>query len=173
MHRQICQPGVGMVGATGSWQGLQISGKKKRPLWKTMLWPLAARYFKAYFDYFPNYHLRTNGFIIARDTMLKVRRGTILTKMQAYRMESGKNSITNQVERMGLRPVVVGKDGKGYEKKQWDVSNTFWRGMQDNLLISDNQTRKYDTSNLEWRRKLELFAWGELANVPRDNIAES
>lgn len=65
-----------------------------------------------HFDHFPNYHIRTNGFIIACDTMLKIHRGSLLTKMGAYRLESGKNSITKQIERMGLKSVVVGKDGR-------------------------------------------------------------
>ena len=164
LYRHICQPGVGLVSATGSWQGLQISGKKKRSLWKIILMPLVIMYLKRYFLLFPNYHVRTNGFMIARNTMLSIRYGMILTKMQAYRIESGKSSITRQIEQMGLRTMVVGKDGEGYDKLQWKESNTFWRGTQHNLLISDNQTRKYITASPEERQKLEQFAWGKFAN---------
>ena len=81
--------------------------------------------------------------------------------MQAYCLESGKRGITKQVQRLGLKPIVVGKDGKGYEKHEWDVSNTFWRGAQENLLISDNQTRKYDTETSDWKQQWEFFAWGK------------
>jgi len=173
LYQHLSQPGVGLVGATGSWQGLQSPAKKNRALWKKILRPIVMLYLKRYFASFPNCHVRTNAFIIARTTMLKIRCGTILGKIQAYGFESGKNSITKQVERMGLRPLIVGKDGRGYDKHEWNVSNTFWRGTQHNLLVSDNQTRKYDTASPEWRQKFELFAWGELASGPQNNIADS
>ena len=60
---------------------------------------------------------------------------------------------------MGLKPMVVGKNKKGYEKNEWDTSNTFWRSAQENLLISDNQTRKYDAGDLDWKWRWEYFAW--------------
>jgi hypothetical protein len=97
--------------------------------------------------------------------MLNIQHGVVLTKIQAYRLESGKNSITKQVEKMGLKPLIVGRDGRGYEQHDWNISETFWHGEQENLLISDNQTRKYDTSDLIWRQKWERFAWGETAEM--------
>lgn len=173
-YRHITQPGVGLVGATGSWGSISSGAQtRKYSIYERLVRFVLRKWRAIYFDPFPNYHLRTNSFMIARETMLKIRRGVILTKMQAYRFESGKISITKQVEQMGLRPVVVGKNGKGYGKHEWDVSNTFWRGTQDNLLISDNQTRKYDTADLEWKRKWELFAWGRLANEPKSNVVNN
>ena len=170
LYRHISESSVGLVGATGSWGSVcpgQISGKKNLPLWKRLLRPLAWRliraYLELYFDNFPNYHIRTNGFMIARDTMLKIHRGLLLTKMHVYRLESGKNSITKQVERMGLKPVVVGKDGRGYDKEEWHRSSTFWREGQRNLLISDNQTRKYDREDGDCQQCRERFAWGGAA----------
>ncbi len=98
--------------------------------------------------------------MIMRETMLRIRRGKLLTKMQAYKLESGKYGITKQMEWMGFRPMVVGKDGKGYEKSEWNISSTFWRGVQENLLISDNQTRRYDTETSDLKQQWEFFAWG-------------
>lgn len=92
--------------------------------------------------------------------MLKIRHGSLLTKLQTYRLESGKDSITKQVERMGLSVLVVGKDGKGYEKGQWHLSRTFWGDAQRNLLISDNQTRRYDAEDSDGQLRLEHLAWG-------------
>lgn len=173
LYRHFSQPGVGLVGATGSWQGLQSPARKKRALWKKILRPLVLWYLKMNFPLFPNYHVRTNAFMIARNNMLKIQCGLLLTKFQAYCFESGKNSLTRQVDQMGLRPVIVGKDGKGYDKSEWSMSNTFWRGTQHNLLISDNQTRKYDTASPVWRQKFELYAWSKLVNEPRSNITDS
>jgi len=180
LYRHINRPGVGLVGATGSWGRIgpgRLSTQKNIPLWKKLLrplvWKVVRAYFAMYFDYFPNYHIRTNGFMIARATMIKIRRGSILTKMHAYRLESGKHSITKQVEQMGLKCMIVGKNGIGYDKQEWNVSNTFWRGTQDNLLIADNQTRKYDADDSGGRYKWEMFAWGGLVNEPRNNITEN
>lgn len=177
-YRYISQPDVGLVGASGSWGCIRpgqanknASLHKKVARFLTVKWP--GKYLGKYFNSFPNFHIRTNGFMIARDNMLKIRHGMIFSKMHAWILESGKSGITKQVERMGLKPVVVGKDGKGYDKHEWDVSNTFWRGTQGNLLIADNQTKKFDAANTEWRREAELFAWGKLVSEPRSNIADS
>lgn len=180
LYRHITKPGVGLVGATGSWGSMcpgRLSIKKTLPLWKKLLRPLVWRairgYFLLYFEPFPNCHIRTNGFMVSRDTMLKIRRGPLLTKMHAYRLESGKNSITRQIESMGLKTIVVGRDGVGYDSHEWDVSNTFWRQTQSNLLISDNQTRKYDAGDGERQASWESFAWGRVAERRHDNESRS
>ncbi len=167
LYQHISQQGVGLVGVTGSWGSFcprQKIYNKNMPYWKKLVRPMAVSvlrgFFGMYFDYFPNYHIRTNGFMIERNIMLKISRGMIIAKIQAYFLESGKHSITRQVELMGLRPMVVGKNGKGYEKHEWDSSDTFWRRAQENLLISDNQTRIYDRESLDKKKKWEFFAWG-------------
>ena len=173
LYQHISQPGVGLVGATGSWgsigktpikldkEGISYLRQLARYLYKYFTKVIINRFFLK----FPNYHIRTNSFMVMRDTMLKIRRGMLLTKMQAYILESGKYGITKQMELMGFRPIVVGKNGKGYEKHEWNISSTFWRGVQENLLISDNQTRKYDTETSDLKQQWEFFAWG--SNVMR------
>ena len=173
----ITKPGVGLVGATGSWGSVcpgPLTTKKMLPLWKKLLRPLVWKalrgYFQLYFAPFPNCHIRTNGFMIPRSVMLNIRHRLLLTKMDVYRLESGKNSITRQVENMGLKAIVVGKTGRGYEKHEWNESNTFWISDQSNLLIADNQTRKFDLESLDERSRLERFAWGLATESGRCNI---
>ncbi len=101
--------------------------------------------------------------MIERYIMLKIHRWAPLTKLQNFFLESGRYSFTKQIELMGLRSIVVGKNAKGYEKHEWDISNTFWRRAQENLLISDNQTRKYDKEDADKKKKREFFAWGSNA----------
>ena len=169
LYRHISQPGVGMVGATGSWESIGPSCVRRiqNPTYKQLVSFLFHRsleiYFRLYFDRFPNYHLRTNGFMISRDILVRIHRGVMVRKMHAHRLESGINSITKQVERMGLKALVVGKDGKGYERQEWDVSNTFRVEGQNNLLISDNQTRAYSAAEPQWQQKCEFFSWGKMA----------
>ncbi len=174
-YRHINQPGVGLVGATGSWGSISGGNNaiKECPAYERLARLLVRKLLAMYFDYFPNYHIRTNGFMIARNTMLNIKHGMVLTKMHAWLLESGKNGITKQVEQMGLKSLLVGKDEKAYALHEWNVSNTFWRRTQDNLLIADNQTKKFDTASMEWRQKCELFAWGELLGETQSKVTDN
>lgn len=183
LHENVCKLGVGLVGAAGSWGSCNpyqnlfelppvSSIKKKRPLYKALLLPLvifALRLAQSMrdipirisFDSFPSYHLRTNAFMISGELMKTLKCPSIKSKMDAYRFESGRKGLTRQILGMGKRVVVVGKDGRGYEKEEWRESRTFWRYEQENLLIADNQTRDYQEGSSERRRYLTSFAWGE------------
>ena len=113
------------------------------------------------FPYFPNPHVRTNGFMIRHETMMSLHPRVTRTKSQAYRFESGKNGMTRQILRMGLTACVVGRNGVIYEMDDWKDSETFWIAQQANLLISDNQTRRYEVADARGRRVYSWFAWAE------------
>ena len=115
------------------------------------------------FPLFPNHHLRTNAFMGSRQTLRRVRLGLMRIKFSAYKFESGKDSLTNQVLKMGLKVLVVGKDGEGYEPERWHLSNTFWQAREENLLVADNQTEFYLDADAETRAKHARYAWGEFA----------
>lgn len=115
------------------------------------------------FPPFPNPHLRTNAFIASRDTLSRVRPGPLRLKLSAYKFESGRDSLTTQVRRMGLQVVVVGRDGEGYEPERWHLSNTFWQSREENLLVADNQTELYLAGDATKRAELAQYAWGENA----------
>src|SRR5262249_17799329 len=112
------------------------------------------------FHPFPNHHLRTNGFMIERDTMLQVWPRLITTKRGAYLFENGKNSLTQRILRLHRNVLVVGRNGQIYEKEAWARSGTFRNHGQDNLLIADNQTRQFDHADEKLRKYLELVTWG-------------
>ena len=88
------------------------------------------------FEGFPAHHLRTNAFMATRATLGSVRIRRIETKMDAYRLENGRHSLTRQVQAMGLRALVVASDGTTYDQEQWPLSRTLWQGDQENLLIT-------------------------------------
>jgi hypothetical protein len=174
LYTNIEKPGVGLVGATGSWGSIRpgpYTKKKNIPIWKKILRPLAWRlariYFSCYFHNFPNAHIRTNGFMVARDNMIKIKYRLLLFKMHAYFLESGKTSITRQIQGFGLSAIVVGKDGIGYDINDWQLSNTFWTTTQSNLLIADNQTRRFEAADSPTRSFLENFAWGKVFDQPQ------
>ena len=99
----------------------------------------------------------------SRETLRKVRPGPMRLKISAYRFESGKDSLTNQVRRLGERVLVVGCDGEGYEPERWHLSNTFWQHCEENLLVADNQTEFYMAADQTGRAEMAQYAWGDLA----------
>jgi len=123
---------------------------------------------------FPNYHIRTNAFMIARETLNGLRWRDVRDKREAYLVENGRHSITRQLARDGLRTLVVDRFGVAYDRDQWHRSRTLWQGDQEGLMIADNQTRKYADADLDRRRLLSAFAWGRLAEpAPPNSTADS
>jgi hypothetical protein len=113
---------------------------------------------------FPARHLRTAGFMLRRETLLDARTPALRTKNDAYRLESGRRSLTARIEGMGLQALVIGRDGRAYAPAQWPASRTFWQGDQENLLIADKQTASYRRGTAAEREVLSRYAWGELAD---------
>jgi len=193
------RPGVGLVGATGSW-GSQLSHIR----FDLRLGGLYSRLYEdrtrtqlrlqeiageaggqvrrrgkiahkldtalgmirrcVSFEPFPAHHVRTNGFLISRDVLRRIEPGRQRGKLDAWRLESGRRSLTRQVEAMSLSAVVVGRDGRAYAESEWAESNTYYQGDQENLIIADNQTTTYQDGDSELRTILSQFAWGPAAN---------
>ncbi len=109
---------------------------------------------------FPSQHLRTNAFMITHDLLQRLRLHAVHSKTDAYLLESGRNSLTRQVQRLGLRTVVVDRAGSVYDHEHWDRSQTLWQGDQEGLLVADNQTLAYERGSAERRRFLSAYAWG-------------
>ena len=171
MYEHIRKEDVGIVGATGSWESIYST-----QLWRnrTRLEPYSPRRLagtalmhlqtqttcrKRYFAPFPNPHLRTNAFMISRDTMLRLNVGPIRSKFDACRFESGRHGMTQQVLAMGLQPLVVGRDGNAYGIEAWPDSCTFRSGEQVNLLVADKQTRYYARQDAAAKRSLSACTW--------------
>lgn len=148
IERHLLEPGVGLVGTGGSLESAYSSAP--RPL----------RRWRGDFPPFPNPHVRTNGFALARARLLGLELPAPRGKLDALRLESGRNGITRQLLANGLRVVVVGRDGLAYPPPRWHESATFRSGGQINLLIADNRTRQYEQAGEDERAKLERMAWG-------------
>lgn len=171
MHHCVVQDKVGIVGATGSYQSLYSSVKfsmhsldgrytPRRIAGECLRRWVLSRY-RSYFDPFPNPHVRTNAFMLARDLMLGLEHGRLSTKMDTQKFESGKKGLTRQIMAMNLKALVVGRDGRAYEKESWFESQTFKSGEQSNLLIADNRTKQYADADCETRRLMTKVAWGK------------
>jgi hypothetical protein len=119
------------------------------------------------YERFPAYHVRTNAFMINGATLSGLDLPSVGTKRDVYLIESGRRSITRQVQRAGLRTLVVDRLGETYEHQRWHLSDTFWQGSQQGLLVADNQTRCYEEGDFERRSVLSQFAWGKEAKPAR------
>lgn len=147
--------GVGLVGATGSYESPLSGARLPLRLLRTGRYPP-----------FPNPHIRTNAFMLSRELMLSLSWPRMTTKRSAWELESGVNGLTRQVQARGLKALVVGRDGHGYPPDRWRQSGTFRVDGQPNLLIADNRTRQYDEADPRLRRKLERLAWGSAERPP-------
>lgn len=180
LFRHISLPGVGIVGATGSWQSLTSNCDFRaftyarsfkaflKPVLRVML-PIYSLRFLPFFPPFPNAHVRTNGFLISSKILNNVIVPPVNNKIGAYRFESGRDSLTRQIQNMGLRPVLAGTDGQAYEIADWPFSNTFRRAEQQNLVIADNQTNIYSEDDQNLKVRNSFYAWGDNA-YPDDSI---
>jgi hypothetical protein len=110
---------------------------------------------------FPNPHIRTNAFLIERQTFLDTLPPSVTTKQDSYLFESGPDGLTQQVLRRGKSVVIVGRNGQIYGVDRWAESGTFRLGSQSNLLVHDNQTRAFDDLNSEEKRAFAEMTWGE------------
>ncbi|MCH8313849.1 MAG: hypothetical protein IID17_12785 [Nitrospinae bacterium] len=180
MSKAATNQGVGAVGCTGSWGTRAVVMKfilpilmEKRRNKGTLKFMFASadsmvlaplRWVKRFpwFPQFPNPHLRSNAFLTRRKLFAEYARNHRIprTKNDAYRFEHGRVSFTRFLSARGLKSVIVGKDGKSYGPDEWMDSSTFRVPGQENLLISDNQTRDYDTLLRAGRRISEYSAWG-------------
>jgi hypothetical protein len=181
LHRHARRPGVGLVGASGSWEShyTNVSGhlppaarfarhaagswmkrRERAGVRSYLAQRREMRAVRADFHPFPNPHVRSNAFMLRRETLLRLRVGPIHTKMDALAFESGRRGLTRQVQAMGLEALVVGRDGTGYPREAWPRSGIFRMGEQENLLVADNRTDQYAQADPPTRAALRRAAWG-------------
>jgi hypothetical protein len=165
---------VGIVGATGSWQShYSLVFQNNHLKWdftksfkvnfrKYKLFTKAILYWSFLFPSFPNPHIRTGSFLVERNLFLNFYGENVRSKFDAYIFESGRKGISYILQKKGFELIVVTKTGSFFQSKQWNISNTFWAGRQENLLIADNQTRLYQNSDEKQKRRLNLSAWGKV-----------
>jgi hypothetical protein len=135
----IKKKGVSIVGATGSYEYVDKLKNMK----------------------FPNPHIRTNAFIIETKLIKALfKKFTFRNKIDCYKFESGVFSMTRRIFKKN-NCYVVGKDFNFYGVNEFMESNTFKNGNQENLIISDGQTERYDKANFFEKKILSLKTWNK------------
>ena len=170
LRQPASTPGVGAVGATGSWGSMSVTW----PLFESnfsrlALYParLVLGVFRlccnlGSFPSFPNPHLRSNAILMSRELFMSFCSNHDIprSKRDAHILESGRTGLTAYLNSLGLRVQVAGADGGVYDPETWIKGGTFRVPGQPNLLVSDNQTRYYQQANNLLKRRLENAAWG-------------
>ena len=110
---------------------------------------------------FPNAHLRSNAMMIETALLLEFGFDVAPTKAACFRFESGADSLTRRVRAKGLDALLVGADGEAYAVEDWPQSRTFRLGGQDNLLVADNQTRRFDALPAPLKEVYARLTWGD------------
>ena len=59
-----------------------------------------------------------------------------------------------------MNAVIIDKHGDIFEPNDWVKAKTFWICNQENLLIQDNQTQKYQNGSEDLKKQLTYWAWG-------------
>jgi hypothetical protein len=193
LHRAAAEPDVGLVGATASYQSFASAHAERarmlagmdvgaRLRWRVrhvtsdpaprMVTQRAAAWMldklgiwkpARHFPPFPNYHVRTNAFMISRDVLSRIRIRPTPFKLAAYLLESGRAGLTRQVLGLGMRAVLVTRGGRTYDKEGWHAADAFRQGRQESLLVADNQTDAYQDADAAGRAELSRLAWGSHA----------
>jgi hypothetical protein len=159
-------PGVGLVGATGSWESLYTNAVREhalgleRPFWQRALRPVRLFWLKRRFPPFPNPHVRTTAFMADRRVLERIVVPPMRFKLQALQFETGYRSVTRQVQAMDLQVRIAGRDAVSYPPDLWATSRTYRQAAQENLLVGDNRTRQYAAAAPGERSRLTRLAWG-------------
>src|SRR5205807_10527908 len=109
---------------------------------------------------FPSASVRTKAFALPREHYVRLAPRRLRSRFAAHAFESGRWGLTARLRRMGLRPLVIGRDGRCYEVPEWPASATFRSGEQENLLVADNRTDEWASASPRERRELARMAWG-------------
>jgi len=132
-----------VVGTTASCESLLSSAKLKK-VYKIISFIFRLIKLKNKFNNFPNPHIRTTGILIKADDYLSFMKDKyILSKEDAWELESGKISLTNFFKSLNYKIYVVNSDGNKFEEIQWKLSETYNYLNQQKSIISDKHTRKY------------------------------
>jgi hypothetical protein len=169
----VTSPRTGVVGCTGSFESLYSTlysdNNWKWDTQKTVMinyrkYKLLIKgfFYWRFFVYkpFPNPHFRSNAFMITRDLFLNLKKVEITSKFSATRFESGRNSASNQIWKLGYEILVVDRYGNLFKPADWVKSGTYRSGGQMNLLVSDNQTRNFDRAPDNEKKRLAKLTWG-------------
>lgn len=150
-----------LIGTSASYESILESIKIKKK-YKFFSYLLNIFKFKKNFPSFPNPHIRTSSFLIKSNIFLDfIYNKKINSKFDAWKIESGNDSLTNFFKKKGLSVYIVNSEGKKFIEKDWMSSETYCYSRQLKSIISDKHTRKYHALSKKNQILTQLKVWGK------------
>tara|TARA_Y100000389_G_scaffold149396_1_gene148747 strand:- start:2000 stop:2815 length:816 start_codon:yes stop_codon:yes gene_type:complete len=114
-----------------------------------------------FFKPFPNPHIRTTGFLLyAKDFIDFYNNKKCQNKHDAWKLESGRDSLTNFFLKKKFPVKLINSDGNSFKIDNWINSNTYCYLEKSKLIISDKHTRKYEVLNNSEKKLYQKNVWG-------------
>ncbi len=149
------------IGTSASNESILDSIKLKKK-YKILSYIFRKIYYKINFKNFPNPHIRTSSFLINGKNLLDYMSDkNIFSKNDAWKIESGKNSLSNYFRNKNFDIYVINSDGNRFLQKDWKLSETYNYFNKSKSIISDKHTRKYDVLNDDEKFISRMNVWGE------------
>ena len=149
-----------LIGTSGSYESLVDSLVLKKR-YKIIPYLIKKIIFKRFFKRFPNPHVRTSSFLINGQIFLDyMSNKKINTKLDVWKLESGKQSLTNYFKDKNYSIYIINNDGNKFEEKDWKLSETYNYFNQSKSIISDKHTRKYESLDDKKKFISRMNVWG-------------
>ena len=147
--------------ATSASNESMVDSLKLKKIYKLFNYLYKKWKYKQEFDQFPNPHVRTSSFLIKGDDYYNYIENKIINnKYDAWKIESGKNSLTKFFKRKNYNIFVVNSDGNHFLENDWMLSETYNYLNQSKSIISDKHTRKYLDLNNDYKKLSQFNTWG-------------
>ena len=151
---------ITLIGTSASCESLVDSLVLKRR-YKIISHLIKKIIYKRFFKRFPNPHVRTSSFLINGKIFLDyMSNKKTNTKLDAWKLESGKESLTNYFKNKNYSIYIINNDGNKFEEKDWKLSETYNYFNQSKSIISDKHTRKYESLDDKEKFTSRMNVWG-------------
>jgi hypothetical protein len=149
-----------IIATTASYESI-LSSTRLNKFYKVISFLFKIKRYKKKFYSFPNPHIRTTGFLIkSNDFLMFMKNNIVITKEDAWSLESGKNSLTNFFKNKNYNIFVVNSDGEKFSETEWPFSETYNYLDQSKSIISDKHTRKYVLLDKVEKKICQFKTWG-------------
>jgi glycosyltransferase involved in cell wall biosynthesis len=129
-------------------------------VWKQAKATEASFQFLKNFPSFPNPHIRSTGFLIAKSVIQRFNFNVKNSKEACALFESGLGSLTSKVIQSGLGVLVVNSDGIAFGIEDWEESQTFRPYGGGKNIFDDNHSKAWCLQNKESKGLLRELTWG-------------
>lgn len=149
-----------ILATSASYESL-LSSIKLKKFYKILNYFIKLFQYQKLFYPFPNPHIRTTGFLIKGSEYLKFMNDkSIKSKIDAWKIESGKDSLTNHFKKLNFNIYVINSEGKKFSENKWKYSQTYNYSDLNKSIISDKHIRKYHLLDKIEKLKFQDNTWG-------------